>query len=122
MAGALPPEILRKIVDKLSLKDRFKTLSISTTWNNASSMLLELQTSLCIANEIDGKVFPVCDQETHRVDSKGWLPVSLLTNKRALVTVLKKMPKLKAAAGRYADCQMSYKFIKSVMENGIEIE
>ena len=122
MASALPAVILCKIVDKLSLKDKFKTLSISTKWNNASSTLLELQTGLGFTNEIDGDVLKICDEETHRIDSKAWLPVSLLTNERALDTVLKKLPKLKAVAGRYVDCEMLYKFIQLVMKNGIEIE
>ena len=126
MASALPPEILRKIIGKLSLKDKFKTLSISTKWNNASTTLLELQTGLCITNDIDAKVYQVCDQETHHIDSKGWLPVSLLRNETALDAALKKMPKLKVVAGkgRYMDMDfdMSYKFIQSVMKNGIEIE
>lgn len=130
MASALPPEVLVKIVGKLSLKDKFKTLSISTKWNNASSMLLELQTGLCITNEIDGEVFRVCDEVTHRIDdsqsSKDKLPVSLLGNDTALDAALKKMPKLKAVTGkgRYMnmDFDLSYKFIQSIMKNGIEIE
>ena len=126
MASALPPEILRKIIDKLSLKDKFKTLCISTKWNNASSALLELQTGFCITNDIDAKVYQVCNEETHQIDSKGWLPVSLLSNETALDAALKKMPKLKVVAGkrRYMDMDfdMSYKFIQSVIKNGIEIE
>ena len=130
MASALPAEILCKIVDRLSLEDKFKTLSISTKWNDASTMLLQLQIS--ITNKMDGEVYQVCDEETHRIDSKGWLPVSVLKNETALDAVLKKMPKLKAAAwqrrftykdvDRDMDIHLSYKFIQSVMKNGIEIQ
>ena len=120
MASVLPPDILLKIVDKLSLKDKFKTLSISTKWNNSSRKLLEVQTALRITRDIDVKMFRVCDEEIHRIDYKGWLPVSLLKNKKALDATLKKMPKLKAVAGPYYG--MSYQFIQSVMKNGIQIE
>ena len=122
MASALPAEILCHIIGKLSLKDKFKTLSISTKWNNASSVLLEQQTSFCVTYWIEAKAYQICDERTHRIDSKGWLPVSLITNKTALNTVLKKMPKLKVVGGNYLNCDMSHVFIQSVMKNWIQIE
>ena len=122
MASVLPPEILLKIVGKLSLKDKFKTLSISTKWNNASSMLLELQTGLYITYNINEGVFRVCNQETHRIDYKGWLPLSLLKNETSLDAALTKMPNVKAVAGLNVKFDECYKFIQSVMKNGIEIE
>ena len=104
------------------MKDKFKTLSISTKWNNSSSTLLKLQTSFCFTYWIDTKTYQICDEETHRIDSKGWLPVSLIPNKTALDAALKKMPKLKTVAGHYMDSDMSYDFMQSVMKNGIQIE
>ena len=122
MANALPPEILCKIIGKLSLKDKFKTLSLSTQWNNASSVLLEQQTSLYITKNINEEVFRVCNQETHRIDYKGWLPLSLRNNKTALDATLKLMPKVKAVARLHVNFDICYKFMQSVMKNGIEIE
>ena len=104
------------------MNDKFKILSISTKWNNVSSTLLKRQTSFCFTYWIDTKTYQICDEEAHRIDSKGWIPVSLIPNETGLDATLKKMPQLKTVAGHYVDCEMSYDFMRSVMKNGIEIQ